>query len=444
MSIHQVAFGVRSGRGLGPVAASFSVEDDAVRGWLLRLEHHIRLKGLLDRPAPGSALSHVDLGDGRCAVVMRWNTPGASGRNNSHALIGSADLLRAPGTAGLRDWRWPADVRQDERLPVIAEGEVLEAVEQGVARLGDAANDLPEHLAPALLARLLDNPGSPVCVKGCPDEHRLPLLWLTYAASAGYLRHHGQGRSWTFSTYETEMGSDAPDVVFSPGDSALGDRIIVDLDAPVAASAEAVELADTLLLYARSGQAIDPAALPEPPGRRRPAGVTDQDLKNKNHHLVRHEHPTRRETGPSRRGVVVAVSAAALVVGLVIGLLVGRSTAPQPTPTVAAPAAQTAGPSTPQTTSAPPQSTIEVPSPRKARGQAAPEVYLWRIKDQRNLTAVEKCQAPNDKHAWVCKIDPDADIVGSANPTEAKVGTTIQVGKVTCIVAISERGCPAK
>ncbi|MBU2667033.1 hypothetical protein KOI35_26320 [Actinoplanes bogorensis] len=424
--LHQIAFGVSPGRGLGPLAASLPVDDS---GWIARLELHIRLKGFLDQPMPATALSHIDLGGGRSAVVRRWNTPGASGRNRSHALVGPSDVLRPARTIGLHNWRWPSDVTPGERLPTVSADEVLAAADQGVAGLRDAARDVPDDVASAWLARLLDDPETPACVVGCADDLRLPLLWLTHAASAAYLRHHGYDRPWTFSTYETEASGavpGTPDVVFAPGrldDITAGNRITVDLDAPPTASAKSIGLAGQLLANARSGRTVIPAMLPGPPPRRLappPSAPSPASV---------------RRTPAARPGIMRRVGGmAAILVALAVGGVAGRLTASAAPPPVA--------------TTSSPRPPLDVSVSANTRDSAR-NLYLWRTNDAKTLSVLTTCKWNKETSVWLCHIDPAPTgtvVAGFANREAVKKrdGKSIPIAEVTCVMAFSGSGCPAK
>ncbi len=76
-----------------------SLKGKATASLSASLKEHIRLQGA-DRPA--HALSYIDLGDGTVAVLRRVLTGHSNGRNNSHALIGSAKSSPS---------RWPSPWR---------------------------------------------------------------------------------------------------------------------------------------------------------------------------------------------------------------------------------------------------------------------------------------------------------------------------------------------
>ncbi|HWO61650.1 MAG TPA: hypothetical protein VNO31_16615, partial [Umezawaea sp.] len=94
-----------------------------------------------------------------------------------------------------------------------------------------------EHIEDQLavvLSRLLDDPGGPLSVIGCPDEDRLAMVWALREAADDHLRRGGWQRTWSYSTYANrhDLGvSDLPEIVFLPEipNGGVARRTVVDL-----------------------------------------------------------------------------------------------------------------------------------------------------------------------------------------------------------------------
>jgi hypothetical protein len=345
--IHQVAFGLRPGRGLGPLASSFPDGDANAAGWITTLGYHNRLTRFGDQPLPRSALSHIRLDADHVALLYRWSPPGSAARNPSHALVAPAAVLTTARSIGMGGWAWPDEPAAPGSLTAVAVSDVLSLVDAGTAALRDAATAVPDAAATALLARLLDDPSAPMCVVGCADDQSLPLLWLVRAACGDYLRHRGHTRSWTFSTYETEASGaveGTPEIVFAPGrldeKGMLGRRITIDLDRPLEASRGAIALATLLLEHARAGRTPDLPTLPALP-ERDPAAAPTARLRTPG--AEEPAEPMRiaasapgacqplhvlKPPTDARRVAVLVLAVAAL--SLVVGVIFGGASAPAP------------------------------------------------------------------------------------------------------------------
>jgi hypothetical protein len=204
--LHQIEFGMRTGRGLGVVAASHD-DPETVDRWSAALDRHIRLLRFRGRPAPGSALSFLRLSAAETAVLWRWSEPGAVGRNGSRALIGPVELLTAATALGLADWR-PLGRPEGGHLPLVGFDEVLEAGRRGASSVAEESGSGEEIVA--VLAALLDAPTAPVSVLGGGDRRGVVLVGAVRAIAHDYLALHGVRRDWTFSTYAVDHGDDDP------------------------------------------------------------------------------------------------------------------------------------------------------------------------------------------------------------------------------------------
>lgn len=267
--LDQIVFGRRESSGLVVLASSF--DDSQLEWWEGALDTHIRLSQFHGKPPPPTALSYFRFGEGRAAVLRRRDEPGAAGRNASHALVGSADMLSPQVALGLDGWSWSTALPTTTRLERVDGDDVV--------RVGLAAHD---HLRidaldratniTAVLACLLQDPQASVSIVGCPDRDRIPLLWALHAAASTYLAAHGVTRAWTFSTYETEHSGaarDTPEILFTPegvdATAFVVRRVLIDLAKPPQTSPEATNLARRLLECCWQGSAPDLSRLPPLP-----------------------------------------------------------------------------------------------------------------------------------------------------------------------------------
>jgi hypothetical protein len=238
--IHQAFFGWSHDAGkLDLIAHSYQHDPEATR-WLRKLEAHIRLQPDRNSTVPPEAMSYLDFTDGSVVVLRRVGVGHSIGRNNSHALIGSAAVLTVPVALGLGGWSgW-----QDKSPPTQFLQTIPAASLAGVADLAEQLRPQAERWESQLsivLTRLLDDPDSPLSIIGCPDKDRLAMVWALRGVADGYLRQqYRQSRKWSFSTYEVRHDNTVarlPEIVFlpeKPEGAAPVDRAIIDLNrAPV-------------------------------------------------------------------------------------------------------------------------------------------------------------------------------------------------------------------
>jgi hypothetical protein len=233
--INQAFFGWSHDAGkLALLSHSFPRLDEATR-WLRRLEAHLRLEPVPDRDLPPHALSCLYFDDGFVAILRRVNAGYSTGRNNSHALIGSTAALGMPAALCLDSWTgW------QDRPPSSSRMEPIRGTYIGAEEGADGQfRPLAERCEPELvvvLARLLDGPLDPLSIIGCPDENRLAMVWGLRKAADDYLRQRGLHRIWSFSTYEDRHDVNIqglPKIVFLPAkqkDAAVVHRTIIELD----------------------------------------------------------------------------------------------------------------------------------------------------------------------------------------------------------------------
>ena len=271
------AFLRREGDGTCHVLASSLADDEAAASWTELVEP-------LVGPAPAAvaqrSLSYRTFPDGFAAVLYRSWRPDRAGVD-VHALLGLAEQL-TPAVALLTSawpgWRTeqPADTRM-ERLRA-DELDVPGTAEQLRARvLADG------DLLARSLAWLLQTPGSPLGLVGCPEEQRTALVWGLLAVAAPELT----GRDWTFSTHEQADSTEPPPgiafLAAVPDD--VGARTVVDVRRFPAASPQNEYRANALVYryeygteppgFEAGGATVLPVPAPAPvvarPGRRAPA-----------------------------------------------------------------------------------------------------------------------------------------------------------------------------
>jgi hypothetical protein len=241
--IHQAFFGWSHDRGgLDVLDFSFSSQDEAKR-WLRKLEPHLRLQPIPPHGLPPHALSYIDVENDMAVVLRRVNLGYSSGRNNSHALIGSASTLTVPVALNLDEWPgWQGNRPSLQRMETIP-ASTFAGFGGRTEQLYTRAMRL-EHQLAVVLAKLLDNPGTPLSIIGCPDEDRLAMVWGLAAAADTYLRQHGCLRRWSFSTYEDRHDDSIerlPEIVFLPAQPqsiAQARRTIVQLSIEAAVAGQ--------------------------------------------------------------------------------------------------------------------------------------------------------------------------------------------------------------
>jgi hypothetical protein len=231
--INQVFFSwSHDGPGLAIFAHSFADPVDAKR-WQHRLNPHLRLQPMAGHELPKTALSYLAFDDGYAAVLRRVDTGYSTGRNNSHALIGPVDVLSAPVALGLGQWSGWWDRAAEPRMSWYRAADFGQFAEEA-EHLQEQALMIEPKIR-TVFTRLFDEPNAPLSVIGCPDAHRLALIWGLRLAAEEHLGSAGVRRLWTFSTYENRHDVSAdhlPEIVFLPANPAGAStvqRTIIDL-----------------------------------------------------------------------------------------------------------------------------------------------------------------------------------------------------------------------
>jgi hypothetical protein len=232
--VHQVFFGWTYTQPTGKLdLRAWSLEERDAKRWSARLKEHIRLQGT-DKPP--HALSYIAFDDGTVAILRRVLLGHSGGRNNSHALIGSADVLTVTVALALDNWTdWQNDPPQHYWMPSFTASHFADITDDGLAAQMLPLTPQCEQAAGTVLTRLLDKPHAPLSIIGCPAEQRLPLVWALRGAADTHLRRNGTTRRWSFSTHEARH-EDAiqrlPEIVFLPAQpegTGAASRTIVDL-----------------------------------------------------------------------------------------------------------------------------------------------------------------------------------------------------------------------
>lgn len=276
--IDQAFFGFSRQDGLSIIASSLSSNDEALK-WQAQLRQHVRLQGHPGTPLPSHALSYFLFPPESAAVLRRVSRGDSVGRNNSHVLIGPSRVLTTRVALGLELWPgWTADPPVDRRMPRLDPWE-LDCGFDPAHELRAQVRDKPDGLE-RVLGWLLERPGRPLNIIGCPVEHRIALLWGLMEIGESVLESRDVRRNWTFSTYETghsDGNQFLPEMVCLPARPdglSAADRTSVDLTRDGPASPLAAGRAHTLV-----EQYIHGRPAPAEPDRADPAGpdLTEPD-----------------------------------------------------------------------------------------------------------------------------------------------------------------------
>lgn len=260
--VHQLLLGLRPGEGVAFHKHSMTSDSEA-SSWQKKLEKHARLLSWETETAlPAKALSYYQFGS-HVAVLRRWAAGGSLGRSDAHALIGPVDVLTVPVALGLDsglDWQRAADAAQS----ALAGRDVVSFAQANVAELRDRAAGEPEILRRAL-GKLIDAQAKPLTILGCPDNHRVALIWALVYIGNEYLTKSGHIlRRWTFSTYEIEDDDsipNLPEILFMPGKPVgrgVASREIVDVRRDEPVSREADTWSESLVQRFISGASLVP------------------------------------------------------------------------------------------------------------------------------------------------------------------------------------------
>ncbi|GLZ28006.1 hypothetical protein Lesp02_01960 [Lentzea sp. NBRC 105346] len=254
--VEQAFFGVSHENKHTLIAYSF--EGPAVNRWRARLSDLTRLQPDGAGTVPPSAMSYLTFeneGDDRSvAIVRRVNVGHSAGRGNAHVLIGSPAALDVTLALALDTW---SEWRVTPPSTGVGMGTISARYLAGATvqpNWPSLISEVEDQLV-EVLARLLDNPAMPLSVIGCPDSHRLAMVWGLREAADGYLRRAGRNLRWSFSTYEDRHDDSVrslPEIVFLSGIPGRGvaSRTVVDLrrepeDSP--SRPLACQLVDTVL-----------------------------------------------------------------------------------------------------------------------------------------------------------------------------------------------------
>jgi len=249
--IDQAFFGFSPVEDLTIVASSLP-NDDSERKWMALLREHVRLKSHPDIQIPPHALSYFLFSSEHAAVLRRVRHGDSVGRNNSHVLIGPPGVLTARVALGLELWPgWQADPPVDRKMPRLHPSELdwgFDPADKLRARVRDKPGGLEQ-----VLGWLLEKPGRPLSIIGCPAEDRVALLWGLLEIGAPFLDSQDLHRNWTFSTYETDHGAaiqyllETVCLPASPVGISAADRTSVDLTRSDSASPRAANQARALV-----------------------------------------------------------------------------------------------------------------------------------------------------------------------------------------------------
>ncbi|WP_439656033.1 hypothetical protein ACSHWB_26760 [Lentzea sp. HUAS TT2] len=257
---------------------SCSLSPELAEMWRARLQDHVRLQPVPGFPTPQSALSYLEFSDGSAAVLRRVRQGYTEGRENTHVLIGSQTALGASLALRLEHWDgWKSTAPHGGMGTTAAP--YLASVAGSEDELLTRARPLEMQLVEALV-RLLEYPGRPLSIVGCPDHYRVPMAWALHRAAKRHLEQtFNQGRRWTFSTYQERHGAgidNLPEVVFlpaMPSDGEQHNRTVVRLDELVATNSQFTDIARQLvagLFHGAQQQASPPR---QPVNRVHPAPV---------------------------------------------------------------------------------------------------------------------------------------------------------------------------
>lgn len=266
--IDQAFFGFNHD-GLTIVASSLPSDDDELR-WKALLKQHVRLRSHPEIPLPPHALSYFLFSSEVAAVLRRVKHGDSEGRNNSHVLIGPPQVLTAQVALGLELWPdWqadpPANRRRMNRLRSSQLDCGLDPADALRAQVKDKSGDLER-----VLGWLLETPGQPLSIIGCPAEDRVALLWGLMEIGAPVLQSHKVLWAWTFSTYETDHGDAIqylPEIVCLPAKpvgTSVASRTSVDLTHGGPASPPAANRARELVEQYVHGRPAPAEPVPAP------------------------------------------------------------------------------------------------------------------------------------------------------------------------------------
>jgi hypothetical protein len=235
------------------VASSFAVEQ-AELGWLSLLGPYLGFSEVPGSPSPVHALSYLVFPDGFAAVLRRTQDARRPGCVDAHALLGLDAQLTPAVALSASDWSgWRDDPPADRQLARLRADEVQ--VPAAADRLRARALSQGDLLARSL-AWLLQSPGTPIGLIGCPDEDRIALVWALREIAAPVLTQ----RQWTFSTHgdAAHNGRTAAIAFFStpPDRTAAAGHMIVDLHRDQGASPQNEYRANALVYRYEYG--VDP------------------------------------------------------------------------------------------------------------------------------------------------------------------------------------------
>jgi hypothetical protein len=238
------------------VATSFDLADPADR-WAPVLEPYLR-RLAAPSGARGPALTYMQFAPGLAAVLCRRAGAG-SGHGHVHGLLGPAVTLTSTVAVGLARWPdWLDEQVRSAQMPRLRPAQ-LDPDQGTAATLRSSALEYDEQLA-RVIAWLLQAPGRPLGIVGCPEAGRSGLLWGLVQIAAPLFEQ----RTWTFTTDDVppEDAGDPllPEIVFLTHrpDDAVPARTIVDLTRDQGASPENEYRANALVYRYEFG--VEPGA----------------------------------------------------------------------------------------------------------------------------------------------------------------------------------------
>lgn len=214
--VHQIFIGL-GGRGMHALASSFP-RDELHERWEQILVPYVRLQSFDQRDPPRVTFSYLTFDDGNSAILRRVDEGDSPGRNNGHALVGSAAVLGPRALSLTATVRWattPEDMGR-ELYPIDQWDDVI-PLPAGV----DVAKEYTEP-ASRLIAHVLADPRAKISVIGVEHDLALPALTLFENVLKPVFATEPPIRSWSFSTYEVRdadlgPGTPLPEVIFLPG-----------------------------------------------------------------------------------------------------------------------------------------------------------------------------------------------------------------------------------
>lgn len=255
----------RAEDGTVSVLCSSLGDEQAEQAWLDLVGPYLTFGTQVNLPSPVHAFSYHVLSDGFAAVLRRtWDYSRLSGNVVVHALLGLEAQLTPRIALSASDWPgWLDGPPEEPGLPRLRLDELWTA--DVADRLRARALVQGDTLARSL-AWLLQSPGTPLGLAGCPEEDRIAITWALLAIAGPVLN----GREWTFSTHGDAQGAMPAAITFFTTEAeaaVMTDRIVVDLHRGQGASPQNEYQANALVYryeYGVDPPSSAPAVLPPP------------------------------------------------------------------------------------------------------------------------------------------------------------------------------------